>query len=165
MFRSRPTSPWRLPLLAGSQSLEEAQGRCPCGDGVWPVSIFFPSLRRNGLIQSLSSIHHRETERNNFDLATRNMLGPRSKRTPNSTAFEDTHCVRKIRGKRCYSVGTAIQQSRRVVAPSASLDQQHANIDQYKKMVNDLVDVRAFIYSFSLHSSPVHCGASSLPRR
>ena len=69
------------------------------------------------------------------------MLGPRDRRTPDSTAFEETKCARKIRKKRCYSGGLAIQQSRRVVAPTASLDQDKANIQEYQEMMKGLIDV------------------------
>lgn len=77
----------------------------------------------------------------NFDKATQAMLGTRDTRTATSTAFERTRCARKIRKKRCYSIGAAIQLSRRVVAPSASLDQNRKKIRIYQSMVRDLVNV------------------------
>lgn len=84
------------------------------------------------------SEHHSEAERNSFDTATGNMLGPPHERTTKKTAFENTRCVQKIRGKRCYSVGVAVQQSRRVVAPTASLAQKRKKITVYQRMVDDL---------------------------
>lgn len=81
--------------------------------------------------------------------ATQTMLGPEGERTVSSTAFERTGCARKIRKKRCYSVGVAVQLSRRVVAPTASLAQERPAIHEYQQMVEDLLDVR----SLHTHSS------------
>ena len=86
------------------------------------------------------SFHHGDDELAKFEAATMRMLGPRDQRTPDSTAFEKTGCARKIRKKRCYSAGLAIQQSRRVVAPTASLDQDKTNIREYQEMMKDLTD-------------------------
>ncbi|KAJ3512625.1 hypothetical protein NMY22_g15276 [Coprinellus aureogranulatus] len=84
--------------------------------------------------------HHSKDVLDALENATQAMLGERNQRSLDSTAFERTHCARKIQKKRCYSVGLAVQLSRRVVAPSASLAQDEANIQQYQHMVKDLVD-------------------------
>ncbi|KAJ3539558.1 hypothetical protein NMY22_g4683 [Coprinellus aureogranulatus] len=101
--------------------------------------------------------HHDKAERAQFDKATLNMLGPRTKRSASSTAFEDTHCVRKIRSKRCYSLGTAVQMHRRIVAPSASLDQRHTNIARYQTMVKDLIDSTASMMVNVQDALPAEC--------
>lgn len=87
-------------------------------------------------------MHHDDAVLNAHEEATQAMLGVPDRRTMSSTAFERTLCARKIRKKRCYSVGVAVQLSRRVVAPSASLAQDRTQIQQYQTMVERLLDVR-----------------------
>ncbi|KAJ3515258.1 hypothetical protein NMY22_g14501 [Coprinellus aureogranulatus] len=83
--------------------------------------------------------HHSQEELNDFDDATQEILGPRNERTPDSTAYEDTGCANQTRDKRCYSAALAIQQSRHVVAPTASLSQDVENIEEYQDMTTNIL--------------------------
>ncbi|TEB18468.1 hypothetical protein FA13DRAFT_1803476 [Coprinellus micaceus] len=114
---------WRLLISERSQGVSRAKDDVPA-------------------IMVTGREHHQSNAQvvKNFNAATQAMLGPRKTRTASSTAFERTRCARKIQKKRCYSIGTAIQLSRRVVAPSASLAQKRKSVRIYQTMVKDLVD-------------------------
>lgn len=80
-------------------------------------------------------MHHTAPQIQALDHATNLMLGPQATRMPDQTEFEAMECSRQ---KRCYSLGTAVQQSRRVIAHSAYLDQELPNIMAYQTMAQSL---------------------------
>ncbi|KAJ3519810.1 hypothetical protein NMY22_g13029 [Coprinellus aureogranulatus] len=94
------------------------------------------------------------------ETATQAILGPREDRTASLTAFERTRCARKIQKKRCYSIGVAVQLSRRVVAPTASLDQSHENMEVYQTMVGDLISSTSAMLLNVQESLPKGCLAA-----
>ncbi|KAJ3528197.1 hypothetical protein NMY22_g9513 [Coprinellus aureogranulatus] len=102
--------------------------------------------------------HHKPDDIQAFDHATRRILGPRRGRTSNSTAFEDTGIPRRVHGARAYTVGSSVQQQRRVVAPNASLNQmQKETWEEYQGMAKDLIDATSTLLLNVQNAFPTDC--------
>ncbi|KAJ3538211.1 hypothetical protein NMY22_g5264 [Coprinellus aureogranulatus] len=102
--------------------------------------------------------HHGDDEISAFETATQHILGPKHERSPGSTAFEDVLPERRVKGARTYSIGSSVQQHRKVVAPNASLNKAHSQDGQvYQGMVKRLLDSTSSLLLNVRRSLPKDC--------